>query len=145
MSASSALPPRARVRVEVPRGSFAKRSATGRVEFLSPVPCPFHYGSVVDVLGADGDAQDAVIVGAPLHCARGSLHDLPVRACVRFVDEGLVDDKWICSEAPLRRSQELALITFFRFYGLVKVTNDRAKGKRGATGYRGFLRAPVAG
>lgn len=144
MVASHALPERARVRIEVPRGSFAKRGASGRVEFLSPLPCPFHYGSVVDVMGADGDAQDALIVGAPLRCSRGSVHDLPVRACVHFVDEGLADDKWICSALPLSHRQELALIAFFRLYGLVKVTNDRAKGKRGATGYRGFVWAPGA-
>ena len=67
-------------------------------------------------------------------------HELAVRACVHFIDEGLSDDKWICSEAPLDRVQELALIAFFRFYGAVKATHDRVRGKRAATGYRGFTR-----
>ncbi|MBK6579747.1 MAG: inorganic diphosphatase [Sandaracinaceae bacterium] len=141
MAADATLPREVRVRVEVPRGSFAKRGAHGRVEFLSPVPCPFHYGSVVGVMGADGDAQDALIVGSRAHCPRGSVHQLAVRACVHFIDEGLSDDKWICSEVPLDRVQELALIAFFRFYGAVKATHDRVRGKRSATGYRGFTRA----
>ena len=38
MAADAALPRCVTVRVEVPRGSFAKRGAHGRVEFLSPVP-----------------------------------------------------------------------------------------------------------
>jgi len=141
MAAEPTLPRSVQVRVEVPRGSFAKRSADGRVEFLSPIPCPFHYGSVLGVMGSDGDAQDAVIVGRRAHCPRGSVQELPVRACVRFIDEGLPDDKWICSDAPLSRGQELALVSFFRFYGLVKATHHRARGKRGVTGYRGFTRA----
>jgi hypothetical protein len=91
-------------------------------------------------MGADGDAQDALIVGSRAHCPRGSVHQLAVRACVHFIDEGLSDDKWICSEAPLDRVQELALIAFFRFYGAVKATHDRVRGKRAATGYRGFTR-----
>jgi len=141
--ASSALPappPCVRVRVEVPRGSFAKRSAHGEVEFLSPVPCPFHYGSVIDVMGADGDAQDALILGARGPCPRGSVHEVPVVACVHFVDDGVPDDKWVCSEAPLTRAQELALVAFFRFYGGVKMTHDRIRGKRAPTGFRGFSR-----
>lgn len=141
MAADAALPDRAHVRIEVPRGAFAKRGAHGQVEFLSPVPCPFHYGSVVGVMGADGDAQDALIVSSRAPCPRGSVHHLPVRACVHFVDEGLSDDKWICADAPLSRAQELGLIAFFRFYGLVKAVNDQVRGKRGPTGYRGFTRA----
>ncbi|MCA9536901.1 MAG: inorganic diphosphatase [Myxococcales bacterium] len=132
------LPPHATVRIEVPRGSFIKRGADGSVDFLSPVPCPFHYGSVVGVAGQDGDPQDAVVLGRG--GAAGSVHQLPVRACLRFVDEGLPDDKWICSDAPLRTIDQRALIAFFRFYGLVKRVNDRLRGKRGETGYRGFTR-----
>jgi inorganic pyrophosphatase len=31
--------------IEVPRGSFIKRGSTGHVDFISPLPCPFNYGS----------------------------------------------------------------------------------------------------
>lgn len=32
-------------------GSFIKRDGHGKVEFLSPLPCPVNYGSVVDSRG----------------------------------------------------------------------------------------------
>jgi inorganic pyrophosphatase len=128
------------VRIEVPRGSFVKRGARGQVEFVSPLPCPFHYGSVEGVIGGDGDAQDALLLGAG--GPRGSVHERPVRGTVRFIDEGLPDDKWVCSDAPLTRRDELALVAFFRLYGVVKRVNDRLRGKRGETGYRGFFTRP---
>ena len=136
--AGTALPSFARVRIEVPRGSFTKRAADGRVEFVSPLPCPFHYGSVVGVQGLDGDAQDALLLGRG--GPRGSVHERPVRANVRFVDEGLPDDKWVCSAAPVSANEERALVAFFRLYGLVKLARDRLRGKQGATGYLGFER-----
>ena len=100
-------------------------------------------GLAVGVLGADGDAQDALILGARGPCPRGSVHELPVRACIRFVDDGFADDKWVCSSAPVTRAQELALVAFFRFYGVVKLAHDRVRGKRAPTGYRGFRRVPT--
>jgi inorganic pyrophosphatase len=112
------------------------------VEFISPLPCPFHYGSVEGVLGSDGDAQDALVLGPG--GGWGSVHERPVRATVRFIDEGLPDDKWVCSDAPLTWADELGLIAFFRLYGAVKRLNDRLRGKQGETGYRGFERRPPA-
>jgi len=52
--------------VEVPRGSFLKRGSTGKVDFISPVPCPFNYGSVPQYLGREGDLLDAVVLGPRL-------------------------------------------------------------------------------
>ncbi|MCA9575276.1 MAG: hypothetical protein R3B40_12065 [Polyangiales bacterium] len=134
------MPRVVRVRIEVPRGSFTKRAADGRIEFVSPLPCPFHYGSVVDVQGLDGDAQDALLLGRG--GPRGTVHERPVRANVRFVDEGVPDDKWVCSAAPVSVAQERALVAFFRFYGVVKRVRDRLRGERGATGFLGFERLP---
>jgi inorganic pyrophosphatase len=37
--------------IEIPRGSFLKRGSTGRVDFVSPLPCPFNYGSVPRYIG----------------------------------------------------------------------------------------------
>ena len=72
MRPEPALPTRVRVRVEVPRGSLAKRGAHGQIEFLSPVPCPFHYGSVVGVLGADGaGGADENVPTVELHAHAG--------------------------------------------------------------------------
>ena len=52
--------------VEVPRGSFLKRGSTGKVDFISPVPCPFNYGSVPQYLGREGDLLEAVVLGPRL-------------------------------------------------------------------------------
>ncbi len=38
--------------IEVPRGSFVKRGSRGEFDFLSPLPCPFNYGSVRRYIGA---------------------------------------------------------------------------------------------
>ena len=43
---SSSVPPEVEVVIEIPRGSFLKRGSTGHVDFVSPLPCPFNYGSV---------------------------------------------------------------------------------------------------
>jgi inorganic pyrophosphatase len=51
------------VLIEVPRGSFVKRGSTGVVDFVSPLPCPFNYGSVPQYLGLEGDLLDAVVLG----------------------------------------------------------------------------------
>ena len=39
-------PPEVEVVIEVPRGSFLKRGSTGQIDFISPLPCPYNYGSV---------------------------------------------------------------------------------------------------
>ena len=52
--------------IEIPRGSFLKRGSTGRLDFLSPVPCPFNYGSVESLIGLEGDLLDAVVLGPRL-------------------------------------------------------------------------------
>ena len=49
--------------VEVPRGSFLKRGSTGRIDFISPLPCPFNYGSVPLYVGMEGDLLDALVLG----------------------------------------------------------------------------------
>jgi hypothetical protein len=54
------------VLIEIPRGSFLKRGSTGRIDFVSPFPCPFNYGSVPTHLGLEGDLLDAVVLGPRL-------------------------------------------------------------------------------
>ncbi|MCB1968088.1 MAG: inorganic diphosphatase, partial [Candidatus Accumulibacter sp.] len=53
--------PEVDVTIEVPRGSFLKRGSLGRIDFLSPFPCPFNYGSVPNYLGLEGDLLDALV------------------------------------------------------------------------------------
>ena len=50
-SEASPAPPEVEVVIEVPRGSFLKRGSTGHIDFISPLPCPFNYGSVPIYLG----------------------------------------------------------------------------------------------
>ena len=45
--------PELEVVIEVPRGSFLKRGSTGRVDFVSPLPCPYNYGSVPQYIGLE--------------------------------------------------------------------------------------------
>ncbi len=104
--------------IEVPRGSFIKRDGHGKVEFLSPLPCPVNYGSVVDSRGADCDPLDAVVIGGRL--ARGQRVRVPVRGAVGFRDRGVDDLKLVCSFLPITALQRRRLLLFFRFYGLCK-------------------------
>ena len=59
-------PPEVEVVIEVPRGSFVKRGSTGHVDFVSPLPCPFNYGSVPSHIGLEGDLLDALVLGPRL-------------------------------------------------------------------------------
>ena len=59
-------PPELEVTIELPRGSFLKRGSTGQLDFVSPLPCPFNYGSVERLIGLEGDLLDAVVLGPRL-------------------------------------------------------------------------------
>lgn len=120
--------------VEVPRYSFVKWGAAGGVDFISPIPCPFNYGSVVGVPGEDGDPADVVWLGH--RRPRGTRARVPVVAVVRFTDRGLQDDKWVCSPTPLRRRDRLSLTVFFRVYAMVKTATGR-----GPSAFGGIERA----
>ena len=125
------------VRIEIARGSHLKRDHLGRVELLSPVPCPYNYGSVVGTIAADGDPQDAIVLGPSVR--RGTTLRLPRRGVVRFVDEGVVDDKWILSTRPVTPKDRLLLAAFFRLYSVVKRIADRARGNPGPTRFLGVI------
>ena len=110
--------PEVEVVIEVPRGSFLKRGATGRVDFVSPLPCPFNYGSLPALPAPDGDAQDAVLLG-PRRAAGQRVH-VPVRGVIGFLDAGQADDKLICAERALSLTDQRRVLAFFRFYALCK-------------------------
>jgi len=106
------------VRIEIPRGSFLKRGSTGHVDFVSPLPCPFNYGSVPDFIGLEGDLLDAVVLG-PRLAAATEVETLAWGA-VTLTDRGMSDDKLICSALPLRPEQRSEVLRFFRFYARCK-------------------------
>lgn len=104
--------------VEVPRGSFIKRGSTGHVDFISPLPCPFNYGSVPNYLGLEGDLLDALILGPRLPFGARKL--VKAWGAVTLTDRGMTDDKLVCSDQPLNASQRQNVLRFFHFYAKCK-------------------------
>ena len=136
------LPVRVRVRVEIPRWSFVKRGEGG-VEFLSPVPCPFNYGSVVGTRAADGDALDALILGPRLPL--GAVIDVLVHGVVRFEDDGVQDDKLVCGAARPSAGERALVVGFFRAYAPAREALNRLRGRRGLTRSAGYQARVDAG
>ena len=55
--------PSVEVIIAIPRGGLLKRGSTGELDFISPFPCPFNYGSIPALIGLDGDLLDAGVLG----------------------------------------------------------------------------------
>jgi inorganic pyrophosphatase len=130
------FPDRLEVLIEVPRGGFIKRKDDGGVDFVSPFPCPFNYGSVPDTRSGDGDRLDALVLGPRV--ARGAQLSCNVVGRVRFVDAGLPDPKYICSETPLSTDDRRRIVGFFSFYARAKRVLNLLRGKTGETAYLGI-------
>ena len=111
-------PPEVEVVIEVPRGSFLKRGSTGHVDFISPLPCPFNYGSVPSHLGLEGDLLDALVLGPRLPL--GTRIRVKAWGAVTLTDRGMTDDKLVCSDLPLDPSARGQVLRFFRFYAKCK-------------------------
>jgi inorganic pyrophosphatase len=122
--------------VELPRGGLIKRRSDGRVDFVSPLPCPYNYGSLPGTRGGDGDPIDAIVLGPRLPA--GTLVHLPVVAEVDFIDDGLIDTKLVLSRRPLTRAEHLGLSAFFHLYVLAKRALARLRGRRGEIRLRGI-------
>lgn len=122
--------------IEVPRGSFIKRTPSGGIDFIAPFPSPFNYGSVPNTLSPDGDPLDAVLLGPRLgYGERASATQI---AEVDFIDAGEPDPKIILGQRPMSRRDRLRVLGFFRFYAVAKSLLNRARGKSGSTQFRGF-------
>ena len=104
--------------IEVPRGSFLKRGPTGHVDFISPLPCPFNYGSVPEYLGLEGDLLDAVVLGPSRPF--GTKVRVKEWGAVVLTDRGMTDDKLICSTHPLSETERRTVLQFFHFYAKCK-------------------------
>jgi inorganic pyrophosphatase len=111
-------PPEVEVVIEIPRGSFLKRGSTGHLDFISPLPCPFNYGSVPSHIGLEGDLLDAVVLGPRLPL--GARLRVKAWGAVILTDRGMSDDKLICSERPLDPAARRRVLRFFRFYAKCK-------------------------
>ena len=125
-----------KVVIEVPRGSFLKRGWSGKVDFVSPCPCPFNYGSIPDYVGCEGDYLDAVVLGARL--PRGKIVRVTAQGAVGLTDRGMYDDKIICHQEPIRNWQKLLIVLFFHFYGYCKRILNLFRGQSGPTFCNGW-------
>ena len=110
MSRRCTEPFQVEVVIEVPRGSFLKRSSGGALDFISPIPCPFNYGSIHTYLGLDGDLLDALVLGPRL--ARGAQVRVTVFGAIGLTDRSLYDDKLVCSRQPITERQRRGVVRF---------------------------------
>jgi inorganic pyrophosphatase len=133
------FPQQLEVLIDHPRGSFVKRREDGGVDFVSPLPSPFNYGSVPGTRAADGDREDAIVLGARV--AAGTRVKLPVLGRVRFIDAGHEDAKWVCGRS-LGRADRLQLELFFRVYARAKRVLNAARRLPEPTEYRGLELPP---
>jgi inorganic pyrophosphatase len=140
VSNEAAFPAELEVIVELARWGLIKRGEEGRIDLVSPLPCPFNYGSVLGTRAADGEREDAVLLGPRV--AIGSRLRVPVLGRVRFIDAGEPDDKWLCGIAPLRRADRLSVALFFELYARVKRTGYWLRGRDGKTFYGGIELPP---
>ncbi len=122
--------------IEIPLGSFLKRGSSGRVDFVSPFPCPFNYGSVQHLLGLEGDLLDAVVLGPRLR--RGTRVAVIAFGAIGLTDRGMYDDKLICSHRPLSRLQRAMVLAFFRLYAKCKWFLNLVRGQTGRNACEGW-------
>jgi len=115
---ASSEPPEVEIVIEVPRGSFLKRGSSGRIDFVSPLPCPFNYGAVPTHLGLEGDLLDALVLGPRLRL--GTRMRMKAWGAVTFTDRGMSDDKLICSDHPPSPAELRKVLRFFHFYARCK-------------------------
>jgi len=128
--------------VEVPRWGFVKRGANGHVDFVSPLPCPFNYGSVPGLVGLEGDLLDALVLGPRL--ARGTRLEVHAFGAIGFLDRGIYDDKLVCWTHPPGRLQRRLVVVFFHCYALAKGLLNVLRGRPGRMGCTGWGEAVEA-
>lgn len=106
------------ITVEIPKGGFVKRDLAGRVGFVSPLPCPFNYGSLVGSQSSDGDPLDLILLGPRL--ARQSQRLATVHQVARFIDNGRPDPKLILKNGPPSAFELAEIDAFFAVYARLK-------------------------
>lgn len=122
-------PPEVEVVIEVPRGSLLERGASGRIDFVSPLPCPFNYGAVPTHLGLEGDLLDALVLGPRLRL--GTRTRVRAWAAVTLIDRGMADDKLICSTRRPSAAEIDAVLRFLRFSARCKGPLNRWRRRPG--------------
>jgi inorganic pyrophosphatase len=136
------LPPSVEVVIEIPRGSFLKRGTTGHIDFVSPLPCPYNYGSIHQYIGGEGDFLDAVVLGPRLPI--GSRVQVNAYGSVGLSERFMSDDKLICATQPITENDRLRVLWFFRFYAFCKGLINVTRGQPGRSRCDGWGDAAAA-
>ena len=134
--------PLVEVVIEIPRGSFLKRGSTGELDFISPLPCPFNYGSIPAFIGLEGDLLDAVVLGPRL--SWGTKVNVYAWGAIGLTDRGLYDDKLICSQFPIPPWKQRLVLLFFIVYAKAKSLLNLSRGRRGRNRCEGWHKAESA-
>lgn len=134
--------PEVDVVIEVPRGSFLKRGSTGHIDFVSPLPCPFNYGSVPIYVGLEGDLLDALVLGPRL--ALGARIRVKAWGAITLTDRGMSDDKLICSDQPLTATERRNVLRFFHLYAKCKGLLNVWRRRPGRNACEGWCEASQA-
>jgi inorganic pyrophosphatase len=135
-------PPELEVVIEIPRGSFLKRGSSGQLDFISPLPCPFNYGSVPNLLGLEGDLLDALVLGPRL--PSGTRIRVKAWGAVTLTDRGMQDDKLVCSHQAPSTSERSFVLRFFRLYAKCKGVLNFFRHRPGRNACEGWCEAGVA-
>jgi len=135
-------PPEIEVVIEVPRGSFIKRGSTGRIDFVSPLPCPFNYGCVPLYVGMEGDLLDALVLGPRLSV--GARLRVKAWGAITLTDRGMQDDKLVCSDRAVTPSQRRDVLRFFHFYAKCKGLLNFWRRRPGRNACEGWCGADAA-
>ena len=128
--------------IEVPRWSFVKRGSSGRIDFVSPLPCPYNYGSIPRYIGLEGDLLDALVLGPRL--PRGTQSRVKAWGAVTLIDRGMADDKLICSREPLSEQERSDVLRFFALYARCKGVLNFFRGRPGLNACAGWRDAADA-
>jgi len=129
--------PEFEVIIEVPRGAFVKRGSSLKVDFVSPLPCPYNYGAVPAYIGMEGDLLDALVLGPRL--ALGSVVRVRAWGAVTLTDRGMSDDKLICGVHPPSPRERERVLRFFRFYASCKKLLNLWRGRPGRNACEGWI------
>jgi inorganic pyrophosphatase len=134
--------PSVEVVIEIPRGSFLKRGSRGQVDFVSPFPCPYNYGSIRQYIGGEGDFLDAIVLGPRL--AIGSKVQVNAYGAVGLSERSMYDDKLICAVSPINAHDRRNILLFFKCYALFKGFLNLLRGQGGGSRCEGWGDASAA-